>query len=565
MFIIRRIRIEHYRAIDYLEISLAKPTVLIGPNHSGKSTIIHAIKLACSENLSFLSSRDFFTDPAKPDTKPYPIAVTLRIVPCDEKGRVIPKFDDEDRAFFAQGITEDAKGEYFAFKTEVTLGASQELIVKRRQIDAWTHATKVRDLPDNFLQTLPVIELGPDAGPGDELETQHVYIRSLVEALVSNFDTPLGLEFKRLARMFSETIVGFPAVLEGRFQIDKEGLLHFYDKYLADLSKISKLSPGTRRIILLLSCVLACGVLRSKALTEARRYFPIVLIEEPELHLHPNAQRALMRALKIVAGQLIVTTFSPFIAASCDPRTYRAIERIDARTRVRWLSDRLAPSAVHTVERQVLRHRSEMLFARAVIFAEGITEEQLFEGMFKRYFHASSDTMGVSIIGVGGKNYEPFILTATGLQKSFCIVSDNDGDTRHVLTHQIAQATQEQGLSDASTGVYFLSKGYSIEHEIVLKLHLREEIADALTMLHLNGRQVPPEEEDKVWETYFTLSDSALIARLSKKKAEYSGLLGEIIARNPYEKSISEMIPTAVLDAFDKIADWLHLTMSSRP
>ena len=45
--------------------------------------------------------------------------------------------------------------------------------------------------------------------------------------------------------------------------------------------------------------------------------------------------------------------------------------------------------------------------------------------------------------------------------------------------------------------------------------------------------------------------------RLQKKKAEYSGFLGEIIVENPYEQPVKNLLPSAVRDAFHLIETWL--------
>ena len=46
--------------------------------------------------------------------------------------------------------------------------------------------------------------------------------------------------------------------------------------------------------------------------------FPIFALEEPEAHLHPNAQRTLYKQLKNFKGQKIVSSHSPYIAGQAD-------------------------------------------------------------------------------------------------------------------------------------------------------------------------------------------------------------------------------------------------------
>ena len=80
-----------------------------------------------------------------------------------------------------------------------------------------------------------------------------------------------------------------------------------------------------------------------------------------------------------------------------------------------------------------MRLRGEVLFARGLMFVEGVTEEQLIRGMFQLHFRDDPSAFGISIMGVDGKSYSPFFLLALSLRKPFCVVSDNDGDTAHVV------------------------------------------------------------------------------------------------------------------------------------
>ena len=56
------------------------------------------------------------------------------------------------------------------------------------------------------------------------------------------------------------------------------------------------------------------------------------------------------------------------------------------------------------------------------------------------------------------------------------------------------------------------------------------------------------------------LAPRDLKRKLEKKKAEYSGFLGEIIAQNPYNQSVDNMLPIAVRKAFEQISLWLGKT-----
>lgn len=52
----------------------------------------------------------------------------------------------------------------------------------------------------------------------------------------------------------------------------------------------------------------------SEAKKKETAYLPLLALEEPEAHLHPNAQRTLYGQLKKFTGQKIISTHSPYIA-----------------------------------------------------------------------------------------------------------------------------------------------------------------------------------------------------------------------------------------------------------
>ena len=53
------------------------------------------------------------------------------------------------------------------------------------------------------------------------------------------------------------------------------------------------------------------------------------------------------------------------------------------------------------------------------------------------------------------------------------------------------------------------------------------------------------------------MTDRDLKRRLEKRKAEYSGFLGDIIAQNPYAQPVENLLPRSVLEAFKQISVWL--------
>ena len=52
MVVIDRVRIQGFRGIDRLQMSLSRTSVLIGPNNCGKSSVLKALELALSDEIN---------------------------------------------------------------------------------------------------------------------------------------------------------------------------------------------------------------------------------------------------------------------------------------------------------------------------------------------------------------------------------------------------------------------------------------------------------------------------------------------------------------------------------
>jgi predicted ATP-dependent endonuclease of OLD family len=136
----------------------------------------------------------------------------------------------------------------------------------------------------------------------------------------------------------------------------------------------------------------------------------LLLIEEPELLLTPQAQRYLYRLLRRFAdggNQVMYSTRSP---AFVDAAHHEEIVRLDIGRGQRSLR-RTSPRALTDLERLRLgaefdHERSEMFFARAVVLVEGRTERISFPFIFRALGH-DPDAEGIAIVEVGGKSNMP--------------------------------------------------------------------------------------------------------------------------------------------------------------
>ncbi len=155
----------------------------------------------------------------------------------------------------------------------------------------------------------------------------------------------------------------------------------------------------------------------------------LLLIEEPEMMLTPQAQRYLFRLLHDFAAdnQVIYSTRSP---ALLDAAHHDEIVRLDL-TASGAVVRRTDPEVLSDAQRVRLaaefdHERSEMFFARAVILVEGQTERLSLPAVFRALGY-DVDALGISITEVGGKgNLTLAAQLLRQLHIPFLVVFDSD-------------------------------------------------------------------------------------------------------------------------------------------
>jgi predicted ATP-dependent endonuclease of OLD family len=155
----------------------------------------------------------------------------------------------------------------------------------------------------------------------------------------------------------------------------------------------------------------------------------VLLIEEPELYLRPQAQRylyRLLRDLSLAGNQVIYTTHSPAFlnVARLDELVF--VERLP-QTGTRALQpEPVTPDEDFRVLTEFDAARSELFLARAAVLVEGLTERLALPFVFAALGH-DVDREAISIVECGGKPNLPLfarICAAVGLP--FVVVHDSD-------------------------------------------------------------------------------------------------------------------------------------------
>ena len=161
----------------------------------------------------------------------------------------------------------------------------------------------------------------------------------------------------------------------------------------------------------------------------------IFAIEEPELFLHPHAQRSLDKALRILSqsnnSQVFVCSHSTHFVNLDDYRGIALIRKTSAEKGTSLIQckkdlfeDEFDRKRRFHMATWVNPDRGEMLFARRVAFVEGETEKSIFPFLAKKMGCHSED---ISVIDCGSKNNIPlYVSIAKAFQLNYVVVHDED-------------------------------------------------------------------------------------------------------------------------------------------
>ncbi len=172
-----------------------------------------------------------------------------------------------------------------------------------------------------------------------------------------------------------------------------------------------------------------------------RELINIMIIEEPEAHIHTHIQRTLFDKLKVTKDytQIITTTHSTHLAEVSEIRNVNILKSIGSKSISMQPSQGLDEfgkknlqlknlTLSDCVERYLDSKRSVLLFSKGVVLVEGDGEEILIPNIIKVALGVSLDELGIGLVNVGSVSFEYIasLFSEERIQRSCAIVTDED-------------------------------------------------------------------------------------------------------------------------------------------
>jgi putative ATP-dependent endonuclease of OLD family len=157
----------------------------------------------------------------------------------------------------------------------------------------------------------------------------------------------------------------------------------------------------------------------------------LIVIDEPELHLHPRWQKTLLGLFERLAletgNQFLLATHS---AVFVSPSSIEYVSRVystEQRSAIVRLNNSSLPEPKHLFAIVNSQNNERMFFADKVVLVEGISDRIFFESVFNRLGVTSGTTRTCEVISVGGKGFfAPYAALLKACKVPYAVIADRD-------------------------------------------------------------------------------------------------------------------------------------------
>jgi putative ATP-dependent endonuclease of OLD family len=570
--LIDKVRVSGFRGLNNIELDLEQVTVLTGMNNTGKTSLLKALQIVLG-NRQFISPEDFCISQSSRSEK---IIIDIRIIPISPEGTRSPIFNPDWEILFTENrIINDTDGNQFIpLRTTVTFEPIKNTYKTKQYIQqewvefqsdagvSWYESDLGIEQSFHF-DEIPFFYMDAQRDIIEDIKVRNSYFGKMISQIKYSAEDVAEIEaqitqLNKQAVESSDILTDIELTLkelDTAMDNTKNGVdITPFPKKIRDLNKGVSIQysdfsmeyhgMGTRSWSSLLTLKSFISLFSKISENNSAPFFPILAIEEPEAHLHPNAQKKLHGQIASIKGQKIISTHSPYIAASAELDQIRSFYKGEDNIICGKIDTSVFLSEdIRKIKRQVINTKGELFFSRIIVLVEGETEEQALPIFAEKFFGKTSAEIGIDFVGVGGQgNYSIFIRLAESLKIKWFILSDAE----NTPDNNIKAKVQKQFLECVpgkieSDHIIFLNDGNDFEKELINGGY-QEEIKEAIVSFchnvhHANSKriEIADYDADKLYQI------------LTGGKTQYGPAVAEAIVQS--EKDI----PSKIKILFEKI------------
>jgi len=523
---ISKVRIKNYRSIESLDLELSMFNLVLGQNNTGKSNFLRAINTAVA-GTSDLSENDIFVGDGERLEKSKAAIIDILIQPISAESTLCKEFSDFWTSVFTESwITTSDEGNFVGIRAEIKFDVIKDSYnLNRRCIRQWKDSIDTAVLEnkktvynEDMRTSLQAFYMDANRDIVQDMRSRKSYFGRVTSSYDLTDDKVREIE-EQLSNVNAMIIDSIPSLALTKERISAIGKtigsesstveVEPLARKISDINKgmdivmkdgdaatfpISLHGYGTRSWVSFLTLSAFVENQKEKMVSdddEAEQYIMLTL-EEPEAHLHPQAQRQLFEQISRFSGQKIVSTHSPSVVAqSVLADTIHFCKRSGKTLVTQYKTGENRVNDTLKIFREVVNTRAEFLFASAAILCEGITEELALPIFFREYFGCAPYALGVSVINIGGKdNYAPFLSLARDFDIPWFIFSDGEDEA----ISSVRSAVRDVFEKDYTTldNVIVLENGDDYERHLI-RAGYSESMISAIC---------EHEEEESYFESY---------------------------------------------------------------
>lgn len=470
-----RLEIQNFRGISSMFVEFERDvSVLIGENNSGKTSVLDAIRFGLdsirSTKSCVFSEFDFHRNSASVPLSQCPeIGLTFFFEESDEfpwSEDVIRLLDSvivgsphaciklKIKGWFDSENQELSQDWFFLDDQGNEMPAKRDAIRDIRKIRPFFFQTAIRIAKDEFQKGAYwnsfVKNKDIDDALRKTLEDELAAVNQRIIDAHSSFNE-VTEEVNRISKLLavaSQNAVTIDPSISDVYQALRSAEVNLLTGTNAKIP-IRNHGEGTQSLSVLL---LFSAYLKTRLVAEFdRNAEPIVTIEEPEAHLHPNAIRSLWFMLKELPGQKIIATHSGDILSEVPIRAIRRLSKTSGKCECKNIPEgALEPEELRKLNHHVRRNRGELLFARKWLIVEGETDVSVFVECAD-ILEVNFNQLGIRVVEcsqAGGPGI--FIKAADALGIEWHLVADNDDGGQKYIDSAVSLLNGRDEISHIS-------------------------------------------------------------------------------------------------------------------